>query len=328
MGEMAGLNGFLRAGVKRSKTTFSHCGILPNGQCAPPPLSHDLRTCRAAKLPDWDFINNASQKMNRDFSMTQKFEDAARRLRAAYADGAIAPLRDVLDPVDANGAYAVQEINTRFWEAEGRRIVGRKAGLTARAVQFQLGVDQPDFGVLFDDMRVADGGTLDPARCLQPKAEAEIAFVLGEDLPDPATTPEMVGAAVATVHAAIEIVDSRIADWKISFADTVADNGSSAFFVLAKEGKPLTGLDLYSAGMVMEVGGEIASTGVGAAALGHPLNAAAWLARTLAARGEPMRAGDILLAGALGPMIALTPGDHVRAVVGGLGEASFVYARA
>jgi 2-keto-4-pentenoate hydratase len=252
-------------------------------------------------------------------------DDLARRLRDAYAGTAVPPLRDVLNPTDADGAYAVQTINTRFWEAQGRRIVGRKAGLTAKAVQTQLGVDQPDFGALFEDMRVADGGTLDPAKTLQPKAEAEIAFVLGSDLPDPATTVEQVAAAVAGVHAAIEIVDSRIADWKITFADTVADNGSSAFFVLADKGLPLAGLDLEGAAMEMEVGGKTASTGVGAAALGNPLNAAAWLAQTLAARGEPLKAGDILLAGALGPMVALTPGDHVHARIAGIGECSFTY---
>lgn len=259
---------------------------------------------------------------------TPSHDDLARRLRDAYTRGAVPPLRDGLDPVDADGAYAVQTINTRFWEAQGRRIVGRKAGLTAKAVQTQLGVDQPDFGVLFDDMAVADGGTLDPARAMQPKAEAEIAFVLAKDLPDPDTTPQMVADAVATVHAAIEIVDSRIADWKITFADTVADNGSSAFFVLADAGLPLAGLDLEGAAMEMTVNGATASTGVGAAALGNPLNAAAWLARTLARRGEPLKAGDILLAGALGPMVALNPGDHVRAIVGGLGEASFTYTKA
>lgn len=259
---------------------------------------------------------------------TPSHEYLARRLRDAYSRGAVPPLRDGLDPVDADGAYAVQTINTRFWEAQGRRIVGRKAGLTAKAVQTQLGVDQPDFGVLFDDMQVADGGKLDPVGAIQPKAEAEVAFVLGKDLPDPDTTPDMVAAAVATVHTAIEIVDSRIADWKITFADTVADNGSSAFFVLAKEGKALAGLDLFTCGMVMEINGAVVSLGAGAAALGHPLNAAAWLAQTLARRGEPLKAGDILLAGALGPMVAINPGDHVRAIVGGLGEASFTYAKA
>ena len=259
---------------------------------------------------------------------TPTHDDLALRLRQAYTSGVVPPLRDGLDPVDVAGAYAVQTINTRFWEAQGRRIVGRKAGLTAKAVQTQLGVDQPDFGVLFEDMRVADSGTLDPAKCLQPKAEAEIAFVLGADLPDANTTPEQVAAAVATVHAAIEIVDSRIADWKITFADTVSDNGSSAFFVLADAGKPLAGLDIWTAGMVMQINGQTVSLGVGAAALGHPLNAAAWLAQTLAARGEPLKAGDVLLAGALGPMVALNPGDKVEAFVGGLGSCSFTYGKA
>ena len=257
--------------------------------------------------------------------MTTTYEAVARRLRDAYAGGVVAPLRDTLEPTDAEGAYAIQTINARFWEAQGRRIVGRKAGLTAKAVQAQLGVDQPDFGVLFDDMRVADGGTLDPARTIQPKAEAEIAFILGADLPDTDTTAEQVAKAVASVHAAIEIVDSRIADWKISFADTVADNGSSAFFVLADQGLPLAGLDLEGAAMEMAINGGIASTGLGAAALGNPLNAAAWLARTLAGRGEPLKAGDILLAGALGPMVPLAPGDHVEARIAGIGACSFTY---
>jgi 2-keto-4-pentenoate hydratase len=255
-------------------------------------------------------------------------EAAALALRHAYANGAIPPMRQWLDPVDITGAYAVQAINTRYWVDHGRRIVGRKAGLTAKAVQTQLGVDQPDFGVLFGDMKIPDGGALDPARCLQPKAEAEIAFVLGADLPDPDTSAEMAGAAVATVHAALEIVDSRIADWKIAFADTVADNGSSAFYVLSEHGKPLAGLDLYAAGMVMEINGQIVSLGAGAAALGHPLNAAAWLARTLAQRGEPLKKGDVLLAGALGPMVAMTPGDQIRAIVGGIGEVSLIYGKA
>jgi 2-keto-4-pentenoate hydratase len=256
------------------------------------------------------------------------FERAARQLRDAYSSGPLQPLRAFLDPTDAAGAYAVQTINTRFWEAQGRRIVGRKAGLTAKAVQQQLGVDQPDFGVLFDDMRVPDGGRLNPSRCIQAKAEAEIAFILGADLSSASSTPAEVAAAVASVHAAIEIVDSRIADWKISFADTVADNGSSAFFVLVENGLPLAGLDLEGAEMAMTVNGVVASTGIGAAALGNPLNAAAWLARTLVERGEPLKAGDILLAGALGPMVTLNAGDTVRAEIAGVGACSFTFAGA
>lgn len=262
------------------------------------------------------------------YLVSNNFQTVARLLRDAYAGGPVPPLREWLDPTDAAGAYAVQELNTRFWVAQGRRIVGRKAGLTAKAVQQQLGVDQPDFGVLFDDMQVADGGRLDPARCIQAKAEAEIAFVLGADLTSTTSTPTEVAAAVATVHAAIEIVDSRIADWKITFADTVSDNGSSAFFVLAKEGLPLAGLDLEGAQMAMMVDGEIASTGIGAAALGNPLNAAAWLARTLAERSEPLKAGDIVLAGALGPMVTLKAGAEVRTEIAGIGSCSFTFSGA
>jgi 2-keto-4-pentenoate hydratase len=260
--------------------------------------------------------------------MGPDFDILALRLRNAYAGGAVPPLRDGLAPGDADGAYAVQAINTLHWQSAGRRIVGRKIGLTARAVQAQLGVDQPDYGVLFADMAIADGGILSVASALQPKAEAEVALVLARDLPSIDTTMDEVAAATAYAVAAIEIVDSRIADWKITFADTVADNGSSAFFVLGEERKPLPGLDLYTCGMALEVNGTLVSLGAGAACLGHPLNAAAWLARTLARRGEPLRAGDILLTGALGPMVALAPGDTVVARIGGLGRVGFRYGEA
>jgi 2-keto-4-pentenoate hydratase len=257
--------------------------------------------------------------------MTAELDNLAARLRAAYAEGGVPPLRDVLAPTDAAAAYAVQAINTNYWQQAGRRIVGRKVGLTAKAVQAQLGVDQPDFGVLFDDMAIPDGGVLRSAQVLQPKAEAEVAIILGCDIDSPDATAETVAAAVEGVVAAIEIVDSRIADWKITFADTVADNGSSAFFVLGSDQKPLDGLDLYTCGMALEINGAIASVGAGAACLGHPLEAAAWLARTLSRVGEPLRAGDIVLTGALGPMVALSPGDRIEAKVGGLGSVSFTY---
>lgn len=252
-------------------------------------------------------------------------EQAAARLRDAYAGPAVPPLRDAIAATDAAAAYAVQAINTRHWMAQGRRVVGRKVGLTAKAVQAQLGVDQPDFGVLFDDMAIADGGRLMPERVLQPKAEAEVAIVLRDDLDKLDATAADVAAAAAHAVAAIEIVDSRIADWKISFADTVADNGSSAFFVLGRDAKPIAGLDLYTCGMALEINGLLVSLGAGAACLGHPLKAAAWLARTLAAAGDPLRAGDVVLTGALGPMVALTPGDRVEAKIGGLGSVSFTY---
>ena len=257
-----------------------------------------------------------------------KLAREAERLRTAYTSGAIAPLRHVLDPTDADTAYAIQRINTDYWAQSGRTAIGRKIGLTAKSVQAQLGVDQPDYGVLFSDMQVENGQYLAPSKCLQPKAEAEIALILGEDLCAPDTSPEDVAAATAYAVAAIEIVDSRIADWKITFADTVADNGSSGFFVLGTEKHKLETLDLYTCGMALEINGDLASLGAGAACLGHPLNAAAWLASTLAARGEGLKKGDILLTGALGPMVALTPGDHVCAKIGGVGKCEFIYSEA
>ena len=250
-------------------------------------------------------------------------ELAAELLREAYRDGQTLPLRDYVDPQDGAAAYEIQAINTRFWQSEGRRIVGRKVGLTAAAVQKQLGVDQPDFGVLFADMQLADGAVLERANSLQPKAEAEVALIMARDLDNPNATESDVAVAVEAAAPAIEIVDSRVADWKITFADTVADNGSSAFFVLGPERRRLEALDLYTCGMVLEINGEVASLGAGAACLGHPLKAAAWLARTLVARGEKLRAGDVVLTGALGPMVALQPGMRVRARIGGLGEAHF-----
>jgi 2-keto-4-pentenoate hydratase len=253
------------------------------------------------------------------------FEEAAERLRSAYVSGPIQPLRGFLEPTDQYGAYQVQSINTGYWQSQGRRIVGRKIGLTSKSVQTQLGVDQPDFGVLFEDMAINSGGVLRTRQVLQPKAEAEIALVLARDVDAPQASLEHIVAACAYAVAAIEIVDSRIADWKISFADTVADNGSSGFFVLGEDRRSLTGLDLYTCGMALEVNGRVASVGTGAACLGHPLNAAAWLARTLSAAGEPLKAGDIVLTGALGPMVALHPGDHILAKVGGLGSVAFTY---
>jgi 2-keto-4-pentenoate hydratase len=256
------------------------------------------------------------------------FGDLAARLRGAYVDGPVAPLRDGLAADDLDGAYAVQQINTKLWLTEGRRIAGRKIGLTAKAVQAQLGVNQPDFGILFADREVANGGTLPASSLLQGKVEAEIALVLAGEIDNPTATPDDVRRACAYASPALEIVDSRIADWRISFADTVADNASSAYYVLGDAQMPLPGLDLYSCGMVMEIGGEAVSVGAGAACLGHPLNAAAWLARTLASRGEKLRAGDVILTGALGPMVTLAAGTHVRAVIGGLGDVSFTLAGA
>ena len=172
----------------------------------------------------------------------------AERLRRAYGGSTLAPLRDVLAPTDGETAYQVQEANTRYWLAQGRRIVGRKVGLTSKAVQAQLGVDQPDFGVLFDDMAVEDGGTVTMARLIRPRAEAEVALVLGQDLVEGPVTAEGVARATDHAAAAIEIVDSRIQDWKIKIQDTVADNASCGVLTLGGTRRSPRQLDLALAG--------------------------------------------------------------------------------
>lgn len=220
-------------------------------------------------------------------------------------------------------AYAVAEINTRARLAEpGRRIVGLKVGLTSLAVQRQLGVDQPDFGVLFDDMEFLDGDAVPAHRLIQPKVEAEIAFVVTRSLSS--TTPSWAEfiAAIGYALPALEIVDSVIADWKITLADTIADNASSALYVLGNQPVALGSPHLPDVGMQLSIGGQTASVGSGAACLGNPLRAAYWLAKTMAMRGQPLAEGQVILSGALGPMVPIQAGDLVSAQLGGLGSVS------
>lgn len=230
------------------------------------------------------------------------------------------PIAALLPAGDLRAAYQVQEIGTRRALTEGRILVGRKIGLTSVAVQKQLGVDQPDYGMLFDDMAVPDGWEIAADRLIQPKVEAEVAFVLGRDLGAEGLTLAEVIAAVDYAVPALEVVDSRIAGWKIGILDTIADNASSGLYVLGNTPRRLEGLDLRLAGMAMECGGDLVSTGVGAACLGHPLNAVWWLARTMARAGRPLKAGDTVLSGALGPMVSVKPGACYDAYVAGLGS--------
>jgi len=252
----------------------------------------------------------------------------AARLREAQALGRpIPPLREELAGGGLQQAYAVQQANVRHALAQGRRIVGRKIGLTSRAVQQQLGVDQPDFGALLDDMALCDGEEVQPGQVLQAKVEAEVAFVLGRDLDQPQASPAEVMRAVEFVLPAIEIVGSRIANWDIRLLDTVADNASSGLFVVGNEPRLLRKVDLRLCGMVMERRGEEVSTGTGLACLGHPVNAVVWLARTLVQMGEPLRAGDVVMSGALGPMVKAEPADLFEARIEGLGSVRVGFAR-
>jgi len=251
---------------------------------------------------------------------------AADRLEEAVARRrGVAPVRDLLSATDIPLAYAVQQELTARRISRGGQVAGRKIGLTSAAVQRQLGVSQPDFGVLFTDMQVDDAGTVPMAALLQPRVEAEIAFVLAQDLDEGVLDAARCAEAVAFAVAALEIVDSRVAGWDISIVDTIADNGSSGRYVL---GENRVGLDAFvprEAEMTMTSGGQVVSTGNGAACLGDPLEALAWLARTARDLGDPLRAGQVVLSGALGPMCTVTAGDEVRAEITSLGSVSVCF---
>jgi 2-keto-4-pentenoate hydratase len=260
--------------------------------------------------------------------LDDRVAEAAVRIREAYASGVpCPPVRDLVPPGDVAAAYKIQDVNTAAWLAAGRRPVGRKIGLTALSVQRQLGVDQPDFGMLFADMALGDGEEIALKRVMQPKVEGEIALILGRDLAMEMPTFADLLRAVDYAVPAIEVVSSRIANWDIRIVDTVADNASSGLFVLGGPPRRLEGLDLALCGMVIERRGEPVSVGAGAACLGHPINAAVWLARKMVEVGRPLAAGDVIMSGALGPMATVAPGDVVELRISGLGSVRGVFAR-
>ncbi len=258
---------------------------------------------------------------------SEAIREAADRLHAAAKSGTpTAPIRDLLEAGDAAAAYAVQQINTERALAAGRRLVGRKIGLTSLAVQKQLGVDQPDYGMLFADMARPEALDIPLADVMQPKVEAEIAFVLGRDLDGEQLTVADLFRAIDYAVPAIEIVGSRVANWDIRLTDTIADNASSGLYVLGSRPVRITDFDMRMCGMVMEKAGEPVSVGAGAACMGSPLNATLWLAKVMARVGRPMRAGDTILSGALGPMVPVAPGDVFDVRIDGLGSVRAAFA--
>jgi 2-keto-4-pentenoate hydratase len=252
---------------------------------------------------------------------------AVHRLTEAAATGVpCAPLRDLIARDDVTRAYRVQSYIVRAEVARGDRRVGRKIGLTSPAVQAQLGVDQPDFGTLLASMTAHQNAPVATGRLLQPRIEAEVAFVLGADITDTDPGLDAVIAAVATAYPALEIVDSRIAGWDISLADTVADNASSGMFVLGDESVTLAEVEPAAIEMSMTQDGEVVSAGNGAACLGDPLIALQWLARVAVEVGDPLRAGEVILSGALGPMVPVKPGCTYAATLTGLGSVRAAFA--
>ena len=246
---------------------------------------------------------------------------AAEALRQARAQRqAIPRISETHGIAGLDAAYAVAEFNTGVRVEQGGRIVGMKVGLTSKAVQQQLGVDQPDFGMLFEDMEFLNQQDVPTSRLLQPKVEAEVAVVIGRDVPGKTPGYAEFLACLAYALPAIEIVDSAIADWKITLVDTVADNASSGLYVLGDQPVDIGRVSLGDIGMQMTKNGQVASVGNGAACLGHPLRAAWWLARTMAARGQGLKAGQVILSGALGPMVPVQAGDVVQAQIGALGS--------
>jgi len=233
---------------------------------------------------------------------------------------ALPPLTDAYPSLSVQEAYRIARQGVEADIQDGAVLVGHKIGLTSVAVQRQLGVDSPDYGALLDTMEIADGATVDPADYIAPRVELELAFRLKSSLRGPSVTAEDVRAATGSVQAAIELVDSRIVDWRITLADTVADRASSAAFVVGGTQRSLDELDVKAVAVELYRNGELVERGRSDAVLGDPCAAVAWLANALAEFGEVLEAGEIVLSGACTKMVSIAPGDTYRATYAGLGE--------
>lgn len=252
-----------------------------------------------------------------------QIEQAADRLWKATTNGvACAPVRELIGDDDIDAAYAVQANVSQRRLRAGQRLVGRKIGLTSVAVQTQLEVNQPDFGPLFANQIYADNAEVPMTGLIAPRVEAEVTLVLGQDLDEGAHTAADVIRATDFALASLEIIDSRVRDWDIAITDTIADQASAAAAVLGTRPVALGDLELVSLPMQLTVGGKQRSAGVGAATLGNPIRAAVWLADELVRRGDPLKAGDVVMTGALGPVVPVAAGDEIVATFGSLGQVS------
>ena len=248
-------------------------------------------------------------------------QGAADALWAAARDRcAIPPLTETYVGLDVEHAYEVQLINVRRRLEGGAVVRGHKVGLSAKAMQQMLGVHEPDYGHLLDDMFCFESEAIDSSRFLQPRAEVEMAFVLSGALAGPGVTAADVVRATDFVMPSIEIVDSRVADWRIKIEDTVADNASSGAVVLGARPTRLDAIDPALVGAVLYKNGEIVETGCSGAVLGNPVTAVAWLANKVAAFGVSLEPGHVIMPGSCTRMVPVAPGDLIRAEFDDLGH--------
>ncbi|MFK3729028.1 2-keto-4-pentenoate hydratase [Streptomyces sp. NPDC088090] len=251
--------------------------------------------------------------------------EAAELLRSAERDVTpIAPLSEAYPGIDAEDAYEIQLVNVRHRLAAGAEVRGHKVGLSSPVMQRMMGVDEPDYGHLLHDMELAPGSPVDTARYCHPRVEVEVGFVLGDDLPGEGCTPGDVLAATERVVPALELIDSRVRDWRITIADTIADNASSAGYVIG-EGRSPRGIDLRAVEARLESGGEPLAEGRSDAVLGDPARSVAWLARTVARFGVPLRKGHLVLPGSCTRAVDVVPGATYTADFTGLGPVSLSF---
>ncbi len=257
-------------------------------------------------------------------SQNSAVQHAFENLKKAFETGTtIAPVRELIGETDVDAAYAVQERLIKYFIESGRVPVGYKIGLTSAAVQKQLGVSQPDFGVLFAHTQITENEPLNFDELSQPKAEAEMAFVLHTEITEPLKDCDELMGKIDYVCAAIEIVGSRVENWNIRITDTVADNASASHFILGETRLPAEKVDFEHARMQLFRNEILSSEGNAQACMGNPLNAVLWLCNTFLEKGVRIKAGDIILSGALGPMVPLEKGDHFKADIEGLGSVAF-----
>jgi 2-keto-4-pentenoate hydratase len=258
-------------------------------------------------------------------SQQQRQEAAQALANAERTRVPIPPLTATYPFLDVTDAYEIQLLAARGRLAAGGRVRGHKVGLSSRAMQKMLGVDEPDYGQLFDDMFVLEGSAVPAARWCAPRIEPEVAFVLRSPLAGPGVTVADALRAVEFVVPALEIIDSRVRDWQIRLPDTIADNASSAAVVLGGVATPLAGLDLRTIGCVLRMNGEVVETGAAGAVLGNPVTALAWLANKVAGGGVTLEAGQVVLPGSCTRAVPVTAGDTVWADFDGLGSVSVTF---